>query len=105
MDPIIETLTSYGVLGLWTATLLWSNHQMKKNFQQRYDDINKNIMESVEKNSRVLEILIKTTSENKQILESGFRLMQEKNQEDRLKSSRHDIRLHLYFFSVIQSWP
>tara|TARA_R110002073_G_scaffold32867_1_gene99359 strand:- start:263 stop:562 length:300 start_codon:yes stop_codon:yes gene_type:complete len=87
MDPIIETLTSYGVLGLWTATLLWSNHQMKKNFQQRYDDINKNIMESVEKNSRVLEILIKTTSENKQILESGFRLMQEKNQEDRLKST------------------
>ena len=87
MDPIIETLTSYGVLGLWTATLLWSNHQMKKNFQQRYDDINKNIMESVEKNSRVLEVLIKTTSENKQILDTGFKLMQEKYQEDRLKST------------------
>ena len=87
MDPIIETLTSYGVLGLWTATLLWSNHQMKRNFQQRYDDINKNIVENVEKNSRVLEVLIKTTSENKQILDTGFRLMQEKNQEDRLKST------------------
>tara|TARA_R100000008_G_C3533921_1_gene140873 strand:+ start:250 stop:552 length:303 start_codon:yes stop_codon:yes gene_type:complete len=87
MDPIIETLTSYGVLGLWTATLLWSNHQMKKNFQQRYDDINKNIMESVEKNSRILEALLKTINANKQTLDTGFRMMQEKYQEDRLKST------------------
>tara|TARA_R100000008_G_scaffold42556_1_gene24559 strand:+ start:232 stop:534 length:303 start_codon:yes stop_codon:yes gene_type:complete len=87
MDPIIETLTSYGVLGLWTASLLWSNHQMKKAFQKRYDDINKNIMENVEKNSKLLEELVKTVSENKQVLDTGFRMMQDKYQEDRLKST------------------
>ena len=87
MDPIIETLTSYGVLGLWTATLLWKNHQMKKNFQDRYDGINEKIIECVENNKRILTDLATSSHENKQILDTGFRMMQDKYQEDRLKST------------------
>ena len=87
MDPIIETLTSYGVLGLWTATLLWNNHQMKKNFQERYDNINEKIIEGIKNNKKTLSELSGLMHENKQILDTGFRMVQDKHQEDRLKST------------------
>ena len=71
MEIIIETLTQYGVLGLWTATLLYSYHQTKKNFQERYDGINK----------EMLDIL----KENQQMLENGLREMRDRYQEERLE--------------------
>ena len=30
MESIIEGLAQYGPLGLWTASLLWMNHQQRK---------------------------------------------------------------------------
>ena len=63
MDPILENLVNYGVLGLWTASLLWNNHITKKNFQSRYDDLNDDLKEGVKEIKRLLEyITIRMTS-------------------------------------------
>ena len=63
MDPILENLVNYGVLGLWTASLLWSNHITKKNFQSRYDDLNDELKEGVKEIKRLLDyITIRMTS-------------------------------------------
>ena len=43
----LNGLVEYGILGMWTLSLLISNHSMKGNFQQRYDDLNKNVVEVV----------------------------------------------------------
>ena len=66
---LIETLAQYGVLGLWTASLWWTNHQMKKEFQERYDNLN----------SQMLEII----KQNKIMLETGLREMRERYNEDK----------------------
>ena len=63
MEFIFEALSQYGVLGLWTASLIYNNHMTKKNFQERYDNINK----------EMLEIL----KENQVLLENGLREMRE----------------------------
>ena len=63
MDPILENLVNYGVLGLWTASLLWNNHITKKNFQSRYDNLNDDLKEGVKEIKRLLDcITIRMTS-------------------------------------------
>ena len=37
----LNQLVEYGILGLWTLSILVSNHTMRGNFQNRYDDLNK----------------------------------------------------------------
>jgi len=68
---LIESLAQYGVLGLWTASLWWTNHQMKKEFQKRYDKLNNQMLE-----------LIK---QNKTMLETGLREMRDHYNEDKLR--------------------
>lgn len=75
---LIESLAQYGVLGLWTASLWWTNHQMKKEFQKRYDELNKEMLE-----------LIK---QNKNLLETGLREMREQQAEERLRRIRKESR-------------
>lgn len=75
---LIESLAQYGVLGLWTASLWWTNHQMKKEFQKRYDELNKEMLE-----------LIK---QNKILLETGLREMREQQAEERLRRIRKESR-------------
>ena len=63
MDPILENLVNYGVLGMWTASLLWNNHITKKNFQSRYDNLNDDLKEGVKEIKRLLDyITIRMTS-------------------------------------------
>ena len=70
-STLIETLAQYGVLGLWTASLWWTNHQMKKEFQQRYDSLNKEMLDIIK--------------QNKIMLETGLREMREKYNEDKIR--------------------
>jgi len=37
METILETLASYGPLGLWTASLLWMNYQQRKDTKEKED--------------------------------------------------------------------
>lgn len=39
METILETLASYGPLGLWTASLLWMNFQQRKDSKEKEDKI------------------------------------------------------------------
>ena len=55
MEFIFEALSQYGVLGLWTASLIYNNHMAKKNFQERYDNINKEMLEILKENQALLE--------------------------------------------------
>ena len=71
MEFIFEALSQYGVLGLWTASLIYNNHMAKKNFQERYDVINR----------EMLDIL----KENQRLIEEGLRNMREKYQEERME--------------------
>lgn len=76
MDPSLNELSQLGVMGLWTLSLLYSNSKMRKDFQERYDSMNNN--------------MLKTILEIQQNVESGFREMRESNSRkraiDRFKS-------------------
>lgn len=76
MDPSLNELSQLGVMGLWTLSLLYSNSKMRKDFQERYDSMNNN--------------MLKTLLEIQQNVESGFREMRESNSRkraiDRFKS-------------------
>jgi len=75
---LIEQLAQYGVLGLWTASLWWTNHQMKKEFQQRYDKLN----------GQMLEII----KQNKTMLETGLREMREHYTEEQLRRIQRRVK-------------
>ena len=40
METIIEGLAQYGPLGLWTASLLWMNHQQRKDKKEEKEKKN-----------------------------------------------------------------
>ena len=70
MEIIFENLAQYGVLGLWTIYLIWSNNQMKKEFQTRFDRLNDQMLETVK--------------ENNEMLEQGLREMRQRYTEERM---------------------
>ena len=51
----LNGLVEYGILGMWTLSLLISNHTMKGNFQQRSDDLNKTVVDVVKKHTELAE--------------------------------------------------
>ena len=51
----LNQLVEYGILGLWTLSLLVSNHTMRGNFQKRYDDLNKNVVDVLKINKETIE--------------------------------------------------
>ena len=71
MEFIFEALSQYGVLGLWTASLIYNNHMTKKNFQERYDVINREMLDLLKENQRLIE--------------EGLRSMRDKYQEERME--------------------
>ena len=54
----LNQLVEYGILGLWTLSLLVSNHTMRGNFQSRYDDLNKNVVDVLKKNKETIEEIL-----------------------------------------------
>ncbi len=71
MEFLFEALSQYGVLGLWTASLIYNNHMTKKNFQERYDAINREMLDLLKENQRLIE--------------EGLRSMRDKYQEERME--------------------
>ena len=71
MDPTISELGQLGVMGLWTLSLLYSNSRMRKDFQERYDNLNKEILLAV--NDLI------------QLSEAGFRDIRDHNQRQRIR--------------------
>jgi hypothetical protein len=82
----LNILVEYGILGLWTLSLLLSNHTMRKNFQSRYDDLNKNVVDTLKRN---YEMLQRNREDHKEIMEKldeGLEAMKQKYLEDKLRA-------------------
>ena len=82
----LNGLVEYGILGMWTLSLLLSNHTMRKNFQGRYDDLNKNVVDTLKKN---YEMLQRNREDHKEImvkLDEGLEAMKQKYLEDKLRA-------------------
>ena len=82
----LNGLVEYGILGMWTLSLLLSNHTMRKNFQGRYDDLNKNVVETLKKN---YEMLQRNREDHKEIMEKldeGLEAMKQKYLEEKLRA-------------------
>tara|TARA_R100001463_G_scaffold59012_1_gene111317 strand:+ start:1294 stop:1530 length:237 start_codon:yes stop_codon:yes gene_type:complete len=76
MDPSLNELSQLGVMGLWTLSLLYANSKMRKDFQDRYDNMNRN--------------MLKTLVEVHQLVESGFREMRDQSNRRRAISRLKD---------------
>lgn len=82
----LNVLVEYGILGLWTLSLLLSNHTMRKNFQTRYDDLNKNVVDTLKRN---YELLQQNREDHKEIMEKldeGLNTMKQKYLEEKLRA-------------------
>ena len=84
MESIIEGLAQYGPLGLWTASLLWMNHQQRKDqanaakaAREEMAHCQLNIVNALAEQARMLEKALDK-------LESGLDAMKEKYAEDRM---------------------
>ena len=67
----MENLLQYGVLGLWTASLLYANSKMRKDFQERYDQLNERVVSLLKENNHLLETLLDEQRLERQIREVG----------------------------------
>jgi cell division protein FtsB len=82
----LNGLVEYGILGMWTLSLLISNHTMKGNFQKRYDDLNKNVVEVVKKNKELAEENQDKLEKALDKLDEGLDQMKQKYLEDKLRA-------------------
>ena len=81
---IIEGLAQYGPLGLWTASLLWMNHQQRKD-QKEDEKAAKEAMAFHQE--KIAESLLKQThmiQKNMDIIQAGLAMVREKYAEDRM---------------------
>jgi Flp pilus assembly protein TadB len=84
METIIEGLAQYGPLGLWTASLLWMNHQQRKDqanaakdAREQMEHCQANIVHALSEHSRMLDKALDK-------LDFGLDAMKEKYAEDRM---------------------
>ena len=82
----LNGLVEYGILGMWTLSLLLSNHTMRKNFQGRYDDLNKNVVEVVKKNKELAEENQEKLEKALDKIDEGLQTMKQKYMEDKLRA-------------------
>jgi hypothetical protein len=82
----LNQLVEYGILGLWTLSLLISNHTMRSNFQKRYDDLNKNVVDVINKNKEMIEENQEKLEMALQKLDEGLATMKQKYLEEKLRA-------------------
>jgi len=81
----LNQLVEYGILGLWTLSLLISNHTMRSNFQKRYDDLNKNVVDVVNKNKELAEENQEKLEKALEKIDEGLDTMKQKYLEEKLR--------------------
>ena len=77
MENVLEALAQYGPLGLWTASLLLMNWQMRKD-QKQTEKESKEALQFHQEN------IAKALLEQKMMLQQGLDAMKEKYAEDRM---------------------
>ena len=90
MESIIDGLAQYGPLGLWTASLLWMNHQQRKEAKEDEKAAKEvlayhqeNIVNALAGHTRMLDKALDK-------IDSGLNAMKEKYAEDRLLRLKGD---------------
>lgn len=58
MDTYLNDLGQFGAMGLWTLSLLFSNARMRKDFQDRYDNLNKSLLEKAIETHQTVQFLL-----------------------------------------------
>ena len=81
----LNQLVEYGILGLWTLSLLISNHTMRNNFQSRYDELNKNVVDVVNKNKELAEENQEKLEKALEKIDEGLDTMKQKYLEEKLR--------------------
>ena len=82
----LNGLVEYGILGMWTLSLLISNHTMRGNFQACYDELNKNVVDVVKKNKELAEENQEKLEKALVKLDEGLNTMKQKYMEDKLRA-------------------
>ena len=81
---IIEGLAQYGPLGLWTASLLWMNHQQRKDKKEE-EEAAKEVLAYHQVNIvNALAALTKMLEKAILMIDGGLTAMREKYAEDRI---------------------
>lgn len=78
MDIIIESLAQYGPLGLWTASLLWMNWQIRKDAKEEERLLHDKVINKLDQHSVMLDKALDK-------LDLGLEKMKQKYAEDRLR--------------------
>lgn len=86
----LKALAQYGVLGLWTASLLWKNHKQNKSRDEREERAREDlryhqeqIVERLKEQERMLEKALEK-------LDDGLLEMRNKYQEERIARMHSD---------------
>ena len=82
----LNQLVEYGILGLWTLSLLISNHRMRGNFQKRYDDLNKNVVDVLKQNKETIEENQEKLDKALEKIDEGLDTMKQKYLEEKLRA-------------------
>ena len=82
----LNQLVEYGILGLWTLSLLISNHRMRGNFQKRYDDLNKNVVDVLKQNKETIEENQGKLDKALEKIDEGLDTMKQKYLEEKLRA-------------------
>ena len=82
----LNQLVEYGILGLWPLSLLISNHTMRGNFQSRYDDLNKNVVDVVNKNKELAEENQEKLEKALDKIDETLQTMKQKHLEEKLRA-------------------
>ena len=82
----LNQLVENGILGLWTLSLLISNHTMRGNFQSRYDDLNKNVVDVVNKNKELAEENQEKLEKALDKIDETLQTMKQKHLEEKLRA-------------------
>jgi len=55
MEILMESLAQYGPLGLWTASLLWANYQIRKDAKEEERLLQDKVIDKLEKQHTMIE--------------------------------------------------
>ena len=89
----LNQLIEYGILGLWTLSLLISNHTMRGNFQSRYDDLNKYVVDVLKKNKETIEENQVKLDKALDKIDETLQTMKQKHLEDKLRAEKRNTQV------------
>ena len=89
MESIIEGLAQYGPLGLWTASLLWMNHQQRRDQKEEERAAKEALAFHQEKIANALINQTHLLQKAMDKIDGGLSDMRQKYAEDRIRHMKN----------------